>query len=93
MSDLVFLLFGGDILREIMMGTLKNLGHSVLENIPMTKHSSKILEPKCNWKGAVFNEIAGLTAISIDLSFVPLVESIGMEGRDMVFSSKSSLSS
>ena len=43
-------------------------------------------------KGAVCNEIVGLTAISMDLSSVPLVETIGLEGRDMVFSSKVGLS-
>ena len=51
------------------------------------------MEPKCNSKGAVCNEISSLTAISVDLSSVPLVESIGMEGKDMVFSSKGGLSS
>ena len=53
--------------------------------------SAEITE--CCPKGAICNEIADLTATSVDLPSVPLGESIEREGGEMVFSSRGSLSS
>ena len=81
-------------------GDVSRLPSSLNENcenkcnqMAITSSPASVEITECNLEGAICNEIADVTAISVDLPSVPLVESVGKEGREMVFSSRGGLSS
>ncbi|RVW46737.1 hypothetical protein CK203_084512 [Vitis vinifera] len=83
-----------------MSGDVSRLPSSLNENcenkcsqMAITSSPASVEITECNLEGAICNEIADVTAISVDLPSVPLVESVGKEGREMVFSSRGGLSS
>ncbi|RVX09230.1 hypothetical protein CK203_015466 [Vitis vinifera] len=90
----------GVMCKNLDAGDVSRLPSSLNENcenkcnqMAITSSPASVEITECNLEGAICNEIADVTAISVDLPSVPLVESVGKEGREMVFSSRGGLSS